>query len=62
MDILKPEDIKKKFKGKFWVSPYKRIIAQSDGKIVELIEDILGRAGLFITHGGMGLEISSGLE
>jgi methanogenesis imperfect marker protein 11 len=39
MDILKPEDIKKKFKGKFWVSPYKRIIAQSDGKIVELIED-----------------------
>jgi hypothetical protein len=34
MDVLKPDDIRKKFEGKFWVSPYKRIIAQSDGNIV----------------------------
>jgi methanogenesis imperfect marker protein 11 len=39
VDILKPADIKERFKDKFWVSPYSRIIGLTDGKIVELIED-----------------------
>ena len=39
MDILKPEDIKKRFEGKFWVSPYSRILAMTDGAVVELVED-----------------------
>lgn len=39
MDVLKPEDIKERFRGKFWVSPYKRILATADGEVVELIED-----------------------
>ncbi len=39
MDVLKPDDIKERFKGKFWVSPYKKIVATTDEKVVELIED-----------------------
>lgn len=39
MDVLKPEDITERFKGLFWVSPYNRILAMTDGAAVELIED-----------------------
>lgn len=39
MDVLMPEDIKNRFKDKFWVSPYNRILAMTDGRVVELVED-----------------------
>ncbi len=39
MDVLKLSDIKKRFEGKFWVSPYSRILGMTDGSVVELIED-----------------------
>ncbi len=39
MDVLMPEDIKNRFKDKFWVSPYNRILAMTDGQVVELVED-----------------------
>ncbi len=39
MEVLTPQDIKERLEGKFWVSPYHRILAMSDGEIVELLED-----------------------
>jgi methanogenesis imperfect marker protein 11 len=39
MDVLNPEDIRRKFKDKYWVSPYTRILGMTDGRVVELIED-----------------------
>jgi methanogenesis imperfect marker protein 11 len=37
MEILKPEDLKEKFKDP-WVAPYKKIITMADGDRVELVE------------------------
>jgi methanogenesis imperfect marker protein 11 len=39
MDVFGADAIKERFKNKFWVSPYARILATTDGKIVEIIED-----------------------
>jgi len=39
MDVLRRDEIKERFSGKFWVSPYERVVAATDGRVVELVED-----------------------
>ncbi|RMF91664.1 MAG: DUF1743 domain-containing protein [Methanobacteriota archaeon] len=39
MDLLRREDLERRFKGLFWVSPYTRIIAAAHEGVVELVED-----------------------
>jgi methanogenesis imperfect marker protein 11 len=53
VDVLKPSDIKKRFEGKFWVSPYSQILAMTNRGVVELIEDHARRT----CYGGAAWEV-----